>query len=337
MATTDRIRLVIDPSLALAKGARPSLGASGQDARGRVPDRVPEGWTQRALYLGEEGAGAWLEMMQAPGYGKNPHREGMRAQLELALRGSPARTFVSLGPGDGEPDVSLVSALAKARGGVDYIPVDLNEKLLQVAGARMKDVAQVPFGILADFESAMPFIRRTLQEHAVSPAIYGLIGSTLSNLDRGELHLLKELHETLGPDDALLLEVATKQPGWTFESDMRAHHASYALGERRLISNGIAKRSGEPAADIERDFEARIRFQLLDGQIPSASAIDAVDTKSGLVALRNGRYQLDALIAWLERSGFAVEFQSTYSVEGFTLGMAALRLRRRVSPEEPAE
>jgi hypothetical protein len=269
-------------------------------------------------------------MMEAVSYGKNPHRPAMVAQLVDALVGLAPRTFVSLGPGNGEPDVPLVRVLAAARpAGIDYIPVDLNVDLVHTAAKRMADIARIPFGIVADFESSLPFIGACLRRHDVSPTLFSLIGSTLSNLDLGEARFLSELHELLDERDALLIEVASRQSGWSLKSDMRGHHVSYGAGDRQLIANGVAARTGETTTDVVRDFDARFSFHVEDGAVTGAVAIDVVDSKSGLVAVRYGRYDVERLVSWLGARGWTVDFQRTYSVPSVTLGMTALRLRKR--------
>ena len=79
--------------------------------RGIVPP--PDDWVSRALYVGEHGARNWLGVVREPTY---PLRDlncyNLEANRLAAVQDRHPATFVSLGPGDGLNEPSLVRALS---------------------------------------------------------------------------------------------------------------------------------------------------------------------------------------------------------------------------------
>lgn len=181
------------------------------DIAKRVLDlQPPRDWYQRSLYRGTEGARAWLEVEQDVGYIPQDRRHESDKLLSQALENLPAmpRTLVSLGPGSGRQDRVLIARLRRRNPGLQYIPVDISDGLLQEAMSTNLESAHVPFGILGDFEGHMPFVEHIIDQLVGTPRLYALIGNTFGNLDLGEETFLGDLDPSLAKKCVLLLHVS---------------------------------------------------------------------------------------------------------------------------------
>ncbi|MBV8488682.1 MAG: L-histidine N(alpha)-methyltransferase, partial [Planctomycetaceae bacterium] len=154
--------------------------------RGIAPP--PDDWVSRALYVGEQGARNWLGVVREPTYPlRDPNAYNLEANRLAAVRDRHPATFVSLGPGNGMNEVNLVRALSgSASDKLRYIPVDLSLALLREAMANLRPHAEVPVGILCDFEDGQDFLAATLRRYGRPPTLFALLGGTVGNLDAGE-------------------------------------------------------------------------------------------------------------------------------------------------------
>jgi uncharacterized SAM-dependent methyltransferase len=132
--------------------------------------------------------------------------------------GLPA-AYVSLGPGTGEKDLSILSSLAETGGEPTYIPVDMSAEMLRLqlkARGETADSLQRMVAIKLDFSVAANLRKLRVFLDAVvgndTPILFSLLGNTLANF-ADDQRLLKSLVDCLlvHDDDRLLIEVATSR------------------------------------------------------------------------------------------------------------------------------
>jgi L-histidine N-alpha-methyltransferase len=126
-------------------------------------------------------------------------------------------TYVSLGPGTGEKDLTVLASLADTVGGPSYIPVDMSAEMLRLqlsargataASLRRMVAIKLDFSIAANIRKLRVFLDRIVGDD--TPILFSLLGNTLANFPEDQ-KLLNALVEGLliHDSDRLLLEVAT--------------------------------------------------------------------------------------------------------------------------------
>ncbi len=128
-------------------------------------ERVPADWSSRALYLGDDGARAWLEICRNDRYtmaNRLAFGLGEKRREALANVDPKTETLVSLGPGDGEVDVELLETLSDSLTRIRYIPVEISTGLLAVTVQRVPPSIDIPVAVLGDFESGLRVVERAL-------------------------------------------------------------------------------------------------------------------------------------------------------------------------------
>lgn len=146
--------------------------------------------------------------------------EGFAEMWRMLRRGDgnglPA-AYVSLGPGTGEKDLTVLTSLADTGREPIYIPVDMSAEMLRLqlkargdaAGSLQRMVAvKLDFSVAANLRKLRVFLDRVVGEG--TPILFSLLGNTLANFPDDQ-RLLKSLVDCLltHDDDRLLLEVAT--------------------------------------------------------------------------------------------------------------------------------
>lgn len=211
-----------------------------EDERGIARDDIINAIRQNKLiktryhYAEDTGADRWLRLCEDPGYRHHVRTKGYWASrrgkrmAECVRRefDGAAFDFISLGPGDGRKDGSLV--LNWLSEGVDlfYFPYDISLRLVARATHEVRrHTRQVQTGLLrvkavvADF-SDFPKVADVFQ-YRPTPNVVALLG-TLGNLGN-ERDFLRDLLPTLGERDLLLLEVRLKSDSALagLDSDLR--------------------------------------------------------------------------------------------------------------------
>ena len=137
--------------------------------------------------------------------------------LQDALEDRPYH-YVSLGPGTGDKDRTIIEGLRQANPSLCYVSVDMSAEMLRlgvhdpIRGIGLQPDRVIPVQIdfsVAENLSAL----RTLLTNLLSdaPIVFSLLGNTLANFD-DDVELLQMLVEhLLHSDDRLVLEVATTQ------------------------------------------------------------------------------------------------------------------------------
>jgi hypothetical protein len=293
---------------------------------------VPPDWASRCLYIGEDGARNWLDVLGESTYTLHSQDAyGLRPNRLAALERAEVRTLVSLGPGDGEHDIELVQALRKKVPDLLYIPVEISRGLLDVAIRNLAAHVDVPVGLLGDFERGPAFLRAALDRFARRPILLSMLGGTIGNLDLGEPSFFRGMRALLRPGDSFLIDVPLAGPGWTARDDPRLDKARYTPGFRRFLAGGLAHRDPglkDVPARAPSWFEERVECRVGDeAAIAGTRVITVRDRPTGRVLLRFRRYDWDALRDWFRAEGFDVLFaRGSLSTSEDKFGMGVVLL-----------
>lgn len=268
---------------------------------------LPSTWLMRALYIGLEGARAWLDITRDPDYESLADQVDLRRTIGSLLDGTTAafRTFVSLGPGDGRLDAEIAQQLKRREAMLQYIPVDISDGLLSYAYERVAQHVRVPVGLLTDFEERLNFVIHHAHRYGSPPYFYGLFGNTFGNLDLNENNFVEGLRTCLGPDDCLMMEVAVLQEERT-DLDLRkmgdGARSFFAKGAARILNlryTDVLKRFDE-IVHVDVDQRDR-RSDVANTKRIELSALD-VDGKLRMFAFSR-RYDQKSLMSYLEEFG----------------------------------
>lgn len=306
------------------------IEADPEVAKTALDTPLPRNWNQRALYLGIDGARGWLSVVRKQDYLDASDKEKMRQQLLAVIKGLKIQTFVSMGPGDAETDHEIVINLSGLNGQIIYLPVDISEGLIQVAFRKIRDHAFVPVGILGDFEERFRFISERLESRIESPALVGLLGNTLGNLDRFESTFLRQIENWLNPGDFVLLDVSIASINWTLESDIRSKPSDHFDEMRRFYVAGVSRQTGNPIGELLNNYQERVEYRRGISDVPNTQSIDLFDklTQVKIVSLR--RYHWESFINWLQENfNFHIQLEQScfFSDSQLGSGMVLLKIK----------
>ena len=292
---------------------------------------VPFDWHARALYYGTDGGQKWLSMVTDPAYLSLTVKRRMLDQLLAAVNDLQVSSLVSFGPGDANVDRELVLRLRSDDDTFQYVPVDISEGLLHHSCRLIQECAEVPFGLLTDFEDRMSFVRERLQDGARRPMLVTLLGNAFGNLDRRETSFMKEVQALLRTGDRLLLEVAIVTPEWSLDKDIRHNVRGHSIAERHFYSQGLARQTGESALNIFEAYEERIMSQQGGSEVKGTKSVDVVDSHSGRVVISLRRYDWGEFRKWLASRPFKFEIESEecFLFDTGEIGIGAIMLRKR--------
>jgi predicted nucleotide-binding protein len=301
-------------------------------------EQVPLKWGQRALYVGTEGAKAWLGVVNDPGYQDQATRTSMREQiLGLCNHAEDVGCFISLGPGDADIDREAAQALRaaahKRQGEFYYIPVDISDGLLCHATSTVSEKAPVPCGLLCDFEDGLDFVGRRIADFTRGRRLVALLGNTFGNLDLYERSLLDGLKlNVLRKGDYLLMDVTIVGPDWKAEQDPRTNTKNYSRTMKQFIANGIARRTQVAPGRIVEEFGERIGWDIGHSDVPKAVALNITDKESRHSVLSIRRYNWEHFLKWFaKQDGFDTVAQDHffYKDKRNSIGIGAILLQMR--------
>lgn len=294
------------------------------------------GWVSRRLYWGEAGAENWLAVVNEPNYPLRDRRKfGLLGNSIAALASHPARTLVSLGSGDGRPDLELLRALGcsshSAAGALKYIPVDISLPLLKHSITNVQAAAAVPVGICCDFEDGMDFLGRTLEVYAERPVVFALLGGTVGNLDNGDELFFNGMRRLLSDGDALLIDVPLAGPAWNEVEEPRLKAEQYSPTFRRFLAEGAGladrAKTDQAAAQVQDAFDNWASFRHEQDATTRAEVITISGRKTGHRVLMFRRYHWEPLLRWLEGLGYVIKFaRSSIVFEQDRFGMGVVLL-----------
>lgn len=196
-----------------------------KDAQADIEKHISQGWVipTRYHYETDVGAEKWLQLCKNDNYRLRQNTmaywlsEDGRDMAEVIrghLRPHEQRLdFISLGPGDGEKDATLISDWLSAGLDVFYYPYDVSLRLAAHAAQRVRrDAVLSPRGslhakvVLADFWELATM--REVINYRDAPNVIALLG-TLGNL-ANDRQYLSDLRSCMHETDVLLLEVRLK-------------------------------------------------------------------------------------------------------------------------------
>ena len=170
-------------------------------------------------YLGALGAQNWLNLSADPTYGHSELESAVRQHaheiVEACNLSGQRVDVVSLGPGDGNLDLTLLAAFQKSATVAHYYPLDLSIELLQCAVTnvvRSGTWFKKDFRIKAIHGDFMSLIRYK-PIYSFDPAVnfVSLIGYTFGN--HNEAELLGKIREGMDSGDYLLVDAHLHQEG----------------------------------------------------------------------------------------------------------------------------
>lgn len=195
-----------------------SRGLRGQVRDALVNDRpLPP----HLFYITDRGSERWLSLAEDPGFVAYQDsmelvwsKAGQIAQEIVVAAGSRSIDLVSLGPGDGRKDMSLLRALvgAPARDkAFIYYPFDISTNMIATTVGRLRGDPVLREGLLqakavvADFDSLPIF--KPVYQYREGPNVLCLLGNMLGNFS-DDFGFLKRLHDrAMFAGDLLLVEV----------------------------------------------------------------------------------------------------------------------------------
>jgi hypothetical protein len=329
----DEIRVVCDPDVIEAQ-LKPD------------PD-----WLGRLKYVGFHGAYNWIRWEESAHYRKHRRANmesicGMCISLLEGVR--DIGTLVSLGPGSGELDKDIYTALTETRSKPQYIPVDISDALLGTTWTCMKAHRDhIPVVILGDFDEGLDFVLPRVKRYGGGPFVYMLLGNTFGNFDKeSETGFLSRMRGYMEEgSDALLIHVGVRGENYTRENDYRYGFDRMDSYFRQFIAYALARRSqpmkgGEDdsklpylrAQEIIDDMESHIvpdEDGLHASAVPGTETIAYLAKNFGLKPVQIiHRYELESLKNWLARRGWSVEARTKMFHEDSDIYDAVLLLRK---------
>ena len=253
----------------------------------------PANWLQRCLYIGTEGFKHWKEVVEDPNYFGHRMKGEMAGQIHAAIEGVETDVFISFGPGYGTLDRSIATSLGKEKK-VKYIPVDISEEMLVNSFNELRQVADVPFGIMTDFEEGFPFLQEYLRE-VRGRKLFSMLGNTLGNLDQTERDFLNNIRGIMSPDDLLMLEVSTTSGQKSVDNAQSPK--SQAL--RKFYAYGLSAKTKEKIEDIVMKYDTRIKRVSEASGFEPATAFKIFDNKTSHVIIKVRRYYWRKFLDWL--------------------------------------
>ncbi len=225
--------------------------------------------------------------------------------------GSSSFDFVSLGPGDGQKDVQLISGWLDADVDLIYYPYDISWPLAvrSYEAARSRaialgkaDLLRVKV-VLADFHDLGTV--RDVFRHRSAPNVVSLMG-TLGNLE-GEMQFLRRLRDNMDMQDLLILEVRLQSQatptqlaaGGFFEQSFGPLEEYLGMTFTPSISERMRVSVETELSDIPNTHTLVITYA---GPVPGLRGDQKV--KLEYVHL----YEPDSFLRKLEDEGFSVRF-----------------------------
>jgi hypothetical protein len=291
-----------------------------------IRQQHPSRWHQRSLYAGSEGARAWMAVSEENEAQRPADEDALRTLILQTVRGLAVRSFISLGPGDGEVDREIIITIRDSS--LSYLPIDISEGLLFNACRIMAEHAHVPLGLLTDFEDRLPFIKRRLATLKKTPTLVGLLGNTFGNLDVYEATFLRQLELWLQPGDLILLQVGTiDDTATTVDAPIAARNHSDA--RRRFFAHGLARHSNVSIDSVLQNYDRRVTNREGRSDVPSTISVDFVDAETGWKIQNLRWYRWPILLDWITSNfAFTIRKGQAYNYQGKERGMGVALLER---------
>ncbi len=166
-------------------------------------------------YCSYQGTSAWLSFADVT---LNPHEAASVARVNDAAKEIGQRVseetnldFLSLGPGDGVKDSTVLEEVQKTVEDLHYFPVDISPLMLGVAIGQIKKKIQnlKVTGVVTDFnKKTLRAKDLVLQNSPGRKTLINMLGNTIGNIEQ-DWKFLCSLGNSMDPGDYLLLETRT--------------------------------------------------------------------------------------------------------------------------------
>ena len=241
---------------------------------------TPDNWKSRDLYIGVQGARNWLNVAKDDRY-----VPFVAARESLFKEGDPIGTvigkaqcssMISFGPGDAQLDRKIVLRYCNHNDQpFTYYPVDINPYLLSGACHEIKSntKADVPFGILADFEENLDKIFDLIKRRESKSCLFSCLGYTLGNLDSDELVWIETVASMMSSGDYLLFDYLSVDDNFNAKVYEDTAHEDYTASLKNWIAHPTSVSTGLGRNRLVENFEKAFRFAV-DGS--GGEKIDAI-------------------------------------------------------------
>jgi hypothetical protein len=289
----------------------------------QISQSLPDNWFMRAMYLGTEGARAWLATTSDPNYETEAERANFSDLVVAMLKtsGSTYRTYVSLGPGNAYVDSAVSLAILEKQPSAQCIPVDLSDGLLWRAIQVLSTNIRVPVGLLADFEEHLKFISRHVREYGKGPYLFGLFGGTFGSLDRPEQNFMRQLNAHMEEGDELMLDVSVLKDGKDIDS------TKWGDPTKKFFAHGAARHLLLSPQDVFKRFDELITVQGSVVKAPIAGTQLMTVYANGRAFARARRYNFRGLCKFFEEMEFEVVSKLDDREGPYNIGLFSLRKR----------
>lgn len=282
----------------------------------------------RDLYLGLEGAKAWLAVVNDPTYSSSRQERKLLQAIKRIVKTVNIRSFVSLGPGNGKTDQEIAMVLRDICPRVQYIPVDISDGLLQIAIKELSKNIPVPLGIMGDFEERMNFINNQLKVYAPTPILYTLLGATIGNF-KNEGQFFADIKTRMEPKDRLLIDISIAADNWTLENDRSGNVERISESYKLFFSQGIARRTGNSTEQVYSTIDERLSIQEGESEVEGTKSIVILDKKTNQLVYIIRRYNWDKFPQWCEENGLVVQEKECVMPPDKVIGDAVLLLSKQ--------
>jgi hypothetical protein len=288
-------------------------------------DSLPPDWRMRAMYLGTDGARAWLKIAKEQ-VDKDLERNELSDKISKMLKnyGPEFRTYVSLGPGDAELDDKVALELLSGEPTAQCIPVDVSDGLLWAAVNSLSDRIRIPVGLLADFEENFKFVSQQVREYAKGPYLFGLFGNTFGNLDKLEPDFLGQLKLYLAPEDRFMLDVSiVKDDTAAVVGDVDT--SDWSFGKKWFFAHGAARYLDISTAEIVQHFSNLVKVSLTERENPIPGTQLLTVSAGNKAFARVRRYRFDKFKQYLRANDFNVDAELVKCNEPYDVGLFAVQ------------
>jgi hypothetical protein len=290
----------------------------------------PNDWSSRRLYVGQQGADNWQNVVNHSSYplqGQDPFN--LSQNRSDAIDNVSVATMISLGSGDAHHDLEIVERLKEKVPELLYFPLDLSRPLLDLALQTLKAHVNIPAGLLCDFEELTVNVKRAISDLSKKPILFSLLGGTIGNLDLGESRFFAGIQELMTKDDRLIIDVPLAGPAWTAEEDPRFKKKEYTEEFKCFLAQGLALENNQLNGAIHiTAVENRVDCRIGNGgDIPETKTVTIFDTTTNQVILKFCRYRWESIVQWLSDCGFEVIYhRCSIASEDERFGMGIVML-----------
>lgn len=184
---------------------------------------------------------------------------------------TPPTNYVSLGPGTGEKDGTILRHLQTLTPGqLVYIPVDISADLLRMSlDLSLQDVDEgrvdvLPVELDITSDHGLSALRQVIEIVADGPVLLSLLGNTVANF-REDRQMLDRLSTLLAsPDDMLLLEVATTEAATDELAQVAGTEYAGSVSFRNFVMAALSLYTNLTAESGEVRHQGRVIGELLE-------------------------------------------------------------------------